>query len=74
MPWKHRLKKRLHSLLFLRQCTNENQEGCNRNKPGRGSAEKANEEIEKEILQELTEDFLVIPWLDRVEKVTVIED
>jgi len=38
------------------------------------SAEKANEEIEKEILQELTTDLPVIPWLESVEKVTVIEE
>jgi len=37
------------------------------------SVEKANEEIEKEILQELTEDMPIIPWLANVEKVTVIE-
>jgi len=38
------------------------------------SIEKANEEIEKEILQELTDDLPVIPWLEKVEKVTVIEE
>jgi len=38
------------------------------------SVEKANEEIEKEILQELTDDMPIIPWLATVEKVTVIED
>lgn len=38
------------------------------------SLEKANEEIEKEILQELTDDMPVIPWLERVERVTVIEE
>jgi len=38
------------------------------------SIEKANEEIEKEILQELTDDMPVIPWLESVEKVTVIEE
>jgi len=38
------------------------------------SVEKTNEEIEKEILQELTDDMPVIPWLERVEKVTVIEE
>jgi len=38
------------------------------------SMEKANEEIEKEILQELTDDLPVIPWLEKVEKVTVIEE
>mgnify|MGYP001030016641 FL=1 len=38
------------------------------------SIEKANEEIEKEIFQELSTDLPVIPWLERVEKVTVIEE
>lgn len=38
------------------------------------SIEKANEEIEKDILQELNDDMPIIPWLDRVEKVTVIEE
>jgi hypothetical protein len=38
------------------------------------SVEKANEEIEKEILQELTDDMPIIPWLQSVEKVTVIEE
>jgi len=38
------------------------------------SVEKANEEIEKEIFQELSTDLPVIPWLESVEKVTVIEE
>lgn len=38
------------------------------------SLEKANEEIEKEILEELTDDMPIIPWLERVERVTVIEE
>jgi len=38
------------------------------------SVETTNEEIEKEILQELTDDMPIIPWLERVEKVTVIEE
>ena len=38
------------------------------------SVEKANEEIEKEIYQELSTDLPVIPWLESVEKVTVIEE
>ena len=38
------------------------------------SVERANEEIEKEILQELTDDMPIIPWLESVEKVTVIEE
>ena len=37
------------------------------------SVEKTNEEIEKEILQELIDDLPIIPWLESVEKVTVIE-
>jgi len=38
------------------------------------SVETTNEEIEKEILQELTDDMPIIPWLANVEKVTVIEE
>ncbi len=38
------------------------------------SMEKANEEIEKQILQELVDDMPIIPWLQSVEKVTVIEE
>ncbi len=38
------------------------------------SVEKANEEIEKEILQELSDDMPIIPWLQNVERVTVIEE
>ena len=37
------------------------------------SAEKANEEIEKEILDELTEHPPKISWIETVEKVTVRE-
>jgi len=37
------------------------------------SAEKLNEEIEKEILEELSKGLPEIPWLKRVEKVTVTE-
>jgi len=37
------------------------------------SAEKLNEEIEKEILKELSKGLPAIPWLKRVEKVTVTE-
>lgn len=37
------------------------------------SAEKSNEEIEKDILEELSKHPPVIPWLKRVEKVTVSE-
>ena len=38
------------------------------------SVEKANEEIEKEIWHELADDLPVIPWLQNVEKVTVVEE
>jgi len=38
------------------------------------SVERANDEIEKEIFQELSTEIPVIPWLKRVEKVTVIEE
>lgn len=38
------------------------------------STEETNEEIEKEIFQELTTDLPVIPWLENIEKVTVIEE
>jgi len=37
------------------------------------SVEKANAEIEKEILDELYGGILVIPWCKKVEKVTVTE-
>ena len=37
------------------------------------SAEKTNEEIEKEILEELSKHPPVIPWMKKVEKVTVKE-
>lgn len=37
------------------------------------SAEKTNEEIEREILKELSELPAKIPWMDKVEKVTVTE-
>lgn len=36
-------------------------------------AEKSNEEIEKEILEELSKHPPIIPWMKRVEKVTVTE-
>jgi len=38
------------------------------------SAEVANEEIEKEILNELSKEPTRIPWLKEVEKVTVTEE
>jgi len=37
------------------------------------SAEKTNEEIEKEILEELSKAPPTIPWMKKVEKVTVTE-
>lgn len=37
------------------------------------SAEKTNKEIEKEILEELSKHPPVIPWLKKVERVTVTE-
>ena len=37
------------------------------------SAEKANEEIEKEIMEELSREPSAIPWLKKIEKVTVTE-
>jgi hypothetical protein len=38
------------------------------------SLEKDNSEIEREILEELQKGLPVIPWLERVEKVTVTEE
>jgi len=38
------------------------------------SAEKANEEIEKEIIEELSREPSAIPWLKKIEKVTVTEE
>ena len=37
------------------------------------SAEKLNEEIEKEIMEELSKHPPAIPWMKRLEKVTVTE-
>ena len=37
------------------------------------NAEKSNEEIEKEIMEELSREPPAIPWLRKVEKVTVKE-
>jgi len=37
------------------------------------SAEKANEEIEREIFEELSKGLPKIPWMKKVEKVTVTE-
>ena len=37
------------------------------------SAEKSNEEIEKEIIEELSREPSAIPWLKKIEKVTVTE-
>ena len=38
------------------------------------SAEVANEEVEKDILDEFSEEPTRIPWLKEVEKVTVTEE
>ena len=38
-----------------------------------GSVERANEEIEKDILEELSEDLPSIPWFKSAEKVTVTD-
>jgi len=38
------------------------------------SVDRPNEEIEREILHELTDDMPIIPWLESVEKVSVIEE
>jgi len=37
------------------------------------SAEKSNEEIEREIVEELSREPSIIPWMKKVEKVTVTE-
>jgi hypothetical protein len=37
------------------------------------SAEKSNQEIEKEIIRELSREPSMIPWLKKVERVTVSE-
>jgi len=37
------------------------------------SVERANEEIEREIFEELSEGFTRIPWFAKIEKVTVSE-
>ena len=37
------------------------------------SARKANEELEKEIFNDLSEEDPIIPWCGKVEKVTVTE-
>jgi len=38
------------------------------------SEEKPNKEIEREIFQTLSEGLPAIPWLEKVEKVTVLEE
>jgi hypothetical protein len=38
------------------------------------SAGKTNEEIKKDIMQELSKEPAPIPWLKTVEKVTIIEE
>jgi len=40
---------------------------------GKESAEKANEDIEKEILRELSENISMIPWCEKIVKVIVKE-
>jgi len=37
------------------------------------SAEKAPEEIEREIFEELSSGFAIIPWCKEVEKITVMK-
>jgi hypothetical protein len=38
------------------------------------SFDKRNEELEKDILKELSEEYAPIPWLKLVEKVTIVEE
>jgi hypothetical protein len=38
------------------------------------SVERTNEEIERKIFEELSEDLFKIPWVAKVEKVTVSEN
>jgi hypothetical protein len=38
------------------------------------SADKRNEELEKDILEELSEEYAPIPWLKSVKKVTIVEE
>ncbi len=38
------------------------------------SAEKTKEKIEKEIFEELSKTYPMIPWLKNIEKVTVMEN
>ncbi len=38
------------------------------------SLEKSDKEIEKEILEELKNDVLFAPWVESIEKVTVIDE
>jgi hypothetical protein len=38
------------------------------------SNEKPNQEIEKEILQQLSENHVAIPWAGNIEKITVLND
>jgi len=68
------LKEAFLSLLLLRQIWMKTKKVIIVINLVEESIEKANEEIEKEIFQELSTDLPVIPWLERVEKVTVIEE
>ncbi|MEM2972131.1 MAG: hypothetical protein QW270_06910 [Candidatus Bathyarchaeia archaeon] len=38
------------------------------------SKEKPNQEIEKEILEQLSENHVIIPWAENIEKITVLND
>ena len=38
------------------------------------ATETSNEELEKEILQELSDELPKIPWQGKIKKVTVVED
>jgi hypothetical protein len=38
------------------------------------SADKQNKELEKDILEKLSEEYAPIPWLKSVEKVTIVEE
>jgi len=74
MPWKHPLNKRLPSLSSLGKIRMKSKKVVIIINLVEESVETTNEEIEKEILQELADDLPVIPWLERIEKVTVIEE
>ncbi len=38
------------------------------------SSEKSDEDIEKEILEELKNEMLIAPWVESIQKVTVIDE